>query len=124
MQALAGTGKSPKEGPIQKTAKTAIKILKRMIIELPTVATLAEASQKLLPTIVIQVFLASGRRGSSSGVGGVSLRLNTVMSGMSCNPAFFSEEESDVDYILAVRKDYHHNGRYTHSGFISYSLKK
>jgi hypothetical protein len=51
VKALAEAGQSPKEGPMQKTAKTAIRVLKGMITELPAVATLVDASQKLLPAI-------------------------------------------------------------------------
>ncbi|HEY9599819.1 MAG TPA: pentapeptide repeat-containing protein [Cyanophyceae cyanobacterium] len=58
VKALAEAGQSPKEGAMQKTAKTAIRVLKGMIIDLPAVATIVEASQKLLPAIA-QIFSLS-----------------------------------------------------------------
>lgn len=51
VKTLAEAGKSPQEGAIQKTAKTAMKILKGTIASLPTTATLVEAGSKLLPLI-------------------------------------------------------------------------
>lgn len=51
VKTLAEAGKNPKEGAMQKTAKTAMKILKGTISSLPGAATLVEASGKLLPLI-------------------------------------------------------------------------
>lgn len=48
---LAEAGKNPQEGTMQKGAKTAIKILKGTISGLPSVATLVESCNKLLPLI-------------------------------------------------------------------------
>ena len=55
VKALAEAGQSPQEGPTQKVAKTAMKILKGTVVGLPTAATLYEACNKLLPAIA-QVF--------------------------------------------------------------------
>ena len=51
VKTLAEAGKNPQEGAMQKTAKTAMKILKGTISSLPSAATLVEASSKLLPLI-------------------------------------------------------------------------
>jgi uncharacterized protein YjbI with pentapeptide repeats len=51
LKALAEAGKNPQEGAMQKTAKTAMKILKGTIISLPSAASLVEACNKLLPAI-------------------------------------------------------------------------
>jgi uncharacterized protein YjbI with pentapeptide repeats len=51
LKALAEAGKNPQEGAMQKTAKTAMKILKGTIASLPSAATLVEACSKLLPAI-------------------------------------------------------------------------
>lgn len=51
VKALAEAGQSPKEGAMQKTAKTAITMLKGIFTGLPAVATLVDAGQKLLPAI-------------------------------------------------------------------------
>ena len=51
VKALAEAGKNPKEGAMQKSAKTAMKILKGTISSLPSAATLVEACGKLLPLI-------------------------------------------------------------------------
>ncbi|WP_242046493.1 hypothetical protein [Cylindrospermum sp. FACHB-282] len=51
VQNLAEAGKSPQEATKQKTAKTAITMLKGLFIGLPTVAKLVEEANKLLPAI-------------------------------------------------------------------------
>ncbi|MBD0266372.1 MAG: hypothetical protein ICV78_27730, partial [Tolypothrix sp. Co-bin9] len=51
VKALAEAGKNPKEEAMQKSAKTAMKILKGTISSLPSAATLVEACGKLLPLI-------------------------------------------------------------------------
>ncbi len=51
VKALAEAGKNPKEGAMQKAAKTAMKILKGTISSLPSAATLVEECGKLLPLI-------------------------------------------------------------------------
>jgi uncharacterized protein YjbI with pentapeptide repeats len=51
LKAFAEAGKNPQEGAMQKTAKTAMKILKGTIASLPSAATLVEACNKLLPVI-------------------------------------------------------------------------
>jgi hypothetical protein len=51
VKALAEAGKNPQEASTQKSAKTAMKILKGTVASLPSVATLAEACTKLLPLI-------------------------------------------------------------------------
>lgn len=51
VQALAEAGKNPQEGVMQKTAKTAMKILKGTVAGLPSAAALIEACNKLLPAI-------------------------------------------------------------------------
>jgi hypothetical protein len=48
---IAKAGKSPKEGEMQKLAKTAIRTLKGMLLELPKAAQFIEACSKLLPLI-------------------------------------------------------------------------
>lgn len=58
VKTLAEAGQSPEEGAMQKTAKTAIRVLKGIITDLPAVATIVEVSQKLLPTIA-QIFSLS-----------------------------------------------------------------
>ncbi|MBG1260768.1 pentapeptide repeat-containing protein [Nostoc commune] len=51
VKALAEAGKNPKEGAMQKAAKTAIKILKGTISSLPSAAKLVEDCSNLLPLI-------------------------------------------------------------------------
>ncbi|HYX17364.1 MAG TPA: pentapeptide repeat-containing protein [Nostoc sp.] len=51
VKALAEAGKNPQESTKQKTAKTAITMLKGIFTGLPAVATLVEAGNKLLPAI-------------------------------------------------------------------------
>ncbi len=51
VKALAEAGKNPKEGAMQKSAKTAMKILKGTISSLPSAATLVEECGKVLPLI-------------------------------------------------------------------------
>ncbi|WP_445628531.1 pentapeptide repeat-containing protein [Nostoc sp. DSM 114167] len=51
VKALAEAGKSPQESTKQKTAKTAITMLKGIFTGLPAVASLVEAGNKLLPAI-------------------------------------------------------------------------
>ena len=51
VKALAETGKNPQEETMQKAAKTALRILKGIVSDLPAVAKLAEASKTLLPMI-------------------------------------------------------------------------
>jgi uncharacterized protein YjbI with pentapeptide repeats len=51
VKALAEVGKNPQESTMQKTGKTAMKILKGTIAGLPSAATLVEACSKLLPAI-------------------------------------------------------------------------
>lgn len=58
VKALAEVRQNPQEGAMQKTAKTAIKILKGTIASLPTAATLYEACNKLLPAIASLLGLA------------------------------------------------------------------
>ncbi|MEH2167349.1 MAG: pentapeptide repeat-containing protein [Nostoc sp.] len=51
VKALAEAGKNPQESTKQKTAKTAITMLKGIFTGLPVVASVVEAANKLLPTI-------------------------------------------------------------------------
>ncbi|MBH8562136.1 pentapeptide repeat-containing protein [Nostoc sp. CENA67] len=51
VKTLAEAGQNPQESTKQKTAKTAITMLKGIFAGLPTVATLYEAANKLLPAI-------------------------------------------------------------------------
>ncbi len=51
VKALAEAGKNPKEGTTQKAAKTALTMLKGIIADLPTIASLIEAGKNLLPAI-------------------------------------------------------------------------
>ena len=51
VQALAEAGKNPQESTKQKTAKTAITMLKGIFTGLPAVASLVEAGNKLLPAL-------------------------------------------------------------------------
>ncbi|BDI19512.1 hypothetical protein ANSO36C_53140 [Nostoc cf. commune SO-36] len=51
VKALAEAGKTPQESTKQKTAKTAITMLKGIFSGLPAVASLVEAGNKLLPAI-------------------------------------------------------------------------
>ena len=51
VKALAEAGKNPQESTKQKTAKTAITMLKGIFTGLPAVASLVEAGNKLLPAI-------------------------------------------------------------------------
>jgi hypothetical protein len=48
---IAEAGKKPKEGEMQKIAKTASRTLKGMLVELPHAANFVEACTKLLPLI-------------------------------------------------------------------------
>ncbi|WP_026736044.1 hypothetical protein [Fischerella sp. PCC 9605] len=49
---------------------------------------------------------------------------NQATRDIACNPGFFSDREFDVDYVVEVREDYEHNNKPSHSGFISYFLRK
>jgi uncharacterized protein YjbI with pentapeptide repeats len=51
LQTLAEAGKNPKESATQKTAKTALTMLKGIIFGLPSAAAVVEACNKLLPAI-------------------------------------------------------------------------
>jgi uncharacterized protein YjbI with pentapeptide repeats len=51
VQALAEAGKNPQESTKQKTAKTAITMLRGIFTGLPAIASLVEAGNKLLPAI-------------------------------------------------------------------------
>ncbi|MCC5618665.1 pentapeptide repeat-containing protein [Nostoc sp. CHAB 5836] len=51
VKALAEAGKNPQESTKQKTAKTAITMLKGIFSSLPAIASLAEAGNKLFPAI-------------------------------------------------------------------------
>ncbi|MEH2053690.1 pentapeptide repeat-containing protein [Nostoc sp.] len=51
VQTLAEAGKNPQESTKQKTAKTAITMLKGIFSSLPAIASLVEAGNKLLPAI-------------------------------------------------------------------------
>ena len=51
VKTLAEVGKNPQESTRQKAGKTAMKILKGTIANLPSAATLVEACSKLLPAI-------------------------------------------------------------------------
>ncbi|MEH2205240.1 MAG: hypothetical protein V7K53_14360 [Nostoc sp.] len=51
VQTLAEAGKNPQESTKQKTAKTAITMLKGIFSSLPAIASLVEAGHKLLPAI-------------------------------------------------------------------------
>ena len=51
LQTLAEAGKTPKESATQKTAKTALTMLKGIIFGLPSAAAVVEACNKLLPAI-------------------------------------------------------------------------
>ncbi|MCC5607013.1 hypothetical protein LC612_09495 [Nostoc sp. CHAB 5834] len=51
VKALAEAGQNPQESTKQKTAKTAITMLKGIFSSLPAVASLVEAANKLLPAI-------------------------------------------------------------------------
>jgi uncharacterized protein YjbI with pentapeptide repeats len=51
LKTLAEASENPQEASTQKSAKTAMKILKGTVASLPSVATLAEACTKLLPII-------------------------------------------------------------------------
>ncbi len=57
VKALAEVGKNPQESTMQKTGKTAMKILKGTIAGLPSAATLVEACSKLLPAIASLLLL-------------------------------------------------------------------
>jgi len=52
VKALAEAGKKPEDGVLKKTAKTAVKILRGTVANLPDTAKLAEACSKLLPIII------------------------------------------------------------------------
>ncbi len=58
VKALAEAGQNPQEGTMQKTAKTAMKILKGTVAGLPSAAALVEACNKLLPAIASLLGLA------------------------------------------------------------------
>ncbi|MDJ0676240.1 MAG: COR domain-containing protein [Calothrix sp. MO_167.B42] len=51
VQALAEAGQNPKEGAMQKVAKTAILVFKGIVAGLPTAAKLAETGKTLVPMI-------------------------------------------------------------------------
>jgi hypothetical protein len=51
VKALAEAGKNPQESTEQKTAKTAITMLKGIFTGLPAIASLVEVTNKLLPAI-------------------------------------------------------------------------
>jgi hypothetical protein len=51
VKVLAETGQNPQDGMVQKTAKTAAKILKGTVAALPSTTALVEAITKLLPLI-------------------------------------------------------------------------
>ncbi len=51
VNSLAEAGKNPQESTKQKTAKTAITMLKGIFTGLPAIASLVEAGNKLLPAI-------------------------------------------------------------------------
>ncbi|MCU0570862.1 MAG: pentapeptide repeat-containing protein [Oculatellaceae cyanobacterium Prado106] len=51
VKVLAEAGQNPKDGALQKAAKTAMKVLKGTIATLPTATTLVESVTKLLPLI-------------------------------------------------------------------------
>ena len=51
VKSLAEAGQNPKEQTMQKTAKSAIRMLKGIMADLPAVATLVETTNKLLPAI-------------------------------------------------------------------------
>ena len=51
VKTLADAGQKPEDGILQKSAKTALKILKGTVSSLPDAAKLAEAGAKLLPLI-------------------------------------------------------------------------
>ena len=51
VKALAEAAKSPQEGAVQKTTKTAIKILKGTLASLPSATKLVEQCSNLLPLI-------------------------------------------------------------------------
>ena len=53
LKALAEAGSNPKEGAMQKTAKTALTMLKGIISGLPSAATAIEACNKLIPAIAL-----------------------------------------------------------------------
>ncbi|MEG4144643.1 hypothetical protein [Microcoleus sp. Pol12B5] len=57
VKTLAEVGKNPQESTMQKTGKTAMKILKGTIAGLPSAATLVEACSKLLPAIASLLLL-------------------------------------------------------------------
>ncbi len=57
VKALAEVGTNPQESTMQKTGKTAMKILKGTIAGLPSAATLVEACSKLLPAIASLLLL-------------------------------------------------------------------
>jgi hypothetical protein len=57
VKTLAEVGKNPQESTMQKTGKTAMKILKGTIASLPSAATLVEACSKLLPAIASLLLL-------------------------------------------------------------------
>ena len=51
LKTIIEAGKHPKEGAIQKTVKTAFKILKGTIADLPATEQLAQVGIKVLPLI-------------------------------------------------------------------------
>lgn len=52
VQVLADAGQAPKQGVMQETAKSASRMLRGIVAELPNAAKLAEACSKLLPMIL------------------------------------------------------------------------
>jgi hypothetical protein len=56
-QSLAEAAKDPQNGTLRKSAKLAIGFFKGMVVALPATATLVEAVNKLLPTIVARLGL-------------------------------------------------------------------
>ncbi|QFS43128.1 pentapeptide repeat-containing protein [Nostoc sphaeroides] len=52
VKSIAEAGKKPEDGVMQKIAKTAVKLLKGTIADLPTTVKLVEVCDKLLPVII------------------------------------------------------------------------
>jgi hypothetical protein len=73
------------------------------------------------------------KRGSSKGYLSCSKMTTTVfqiglaevqeISQDMCAPHTFSED-ADMDYVVEVREDYEHNGKSTHSAYVTYFLRK
>ncbi len=51
VKAIAEAGQKPEDGAMQKMAKSALKLLKGTIVDLPTTVQLVEVCGKVLPTI-------------------------------------------------------------------------